>query len=166
MFHTRLWFACLSLAGLSVLSCLQPQTPQATVDQAGHWIHSQQLQQLMAEVGASTNENWPGPFDGCEASMRAEDWEAALDQACILGHDLHDAAVRIPDLVASAEMPDGVRRAFIDQALKLSSQGLILEEAGMAGDVDGMQEAMVQINVSCVVCHQRYRDFAGPFASR
>ncbi len=164
-----------SLAAMLLLlpaSCAQPahtraaKPPRIGDVETRHWIHSDRLRSVMAELERKALTSWPQEIENEYAAKNGDAAAKALDDARKLAQDLANTAVLIPRAVAATKMPEADRRGFDAQAKTLADQAQRLRNAARLNDLDQMRRDLSSISDTCRACHERFRDISGPLATK
>ena len=129
-----------------------------------HAVYDDRLRDLMADMQAATNENWPEKVDEEHTPPSASDSSLAFEKAKPLADALARSAERIPETVAHLVMVEADRRAFRAQAETLRDQALLLSAAAKKRDSADMRGVLQNIDATCRACHARFLDVSGPLS--
>jgi hypothetical protein len=172
--------AMLLAAGLSaVISCSERDKRPAARDarerlrptdeqtMAGIRLHGQDgthLHDVMNELARHTAYAPTNDLPADPESNKSVD-PRTFEDVYALSQQLADAAARIPPAANDIRMFNDERTVFDQQAADLRRDSLDLGAAAKAHNVERMQRTFDRINHSCVECHTRFGDFAGPIES-
>jgi hypothetical protein len=126
-----------------------------------HWVQDDQLRNLMKDISAKAQRNWPTDVPRDPEDQQSGDLSHAVQSAATLSDGLAAAAVRIPASVSGMKMSEADTVGFQAEANLLRDQALRLGQAARAQKVEQMQQSLDAISSTCISCHSRYRDFAG-----
>jgi len=152
--------AALALLALALWSC-GPDPSHGPLDRmaagkptpALHAVHSEQLQNLMTELGQASAEDWPQEM----ADLRSDqDEQARFRKAHQLARALAISAKQIPQAIADVPMAEAKRAAFLAGADELEQKAAQLEATAAAQDLRRMQSALSKIKMTCCGCHAQF----------
>jgi len=140
----------------------EPQPVEAPPP-VNHSVQGAELRTIMARLSAASWGPWPQELEQGFSKVELADRQEALGDARRLADALAKAADEIPRAVAHARMSEADRRSFVAQVDTLRDQAQRLSEAASRGDENAMSRMLNAIDETCMSCHDRFRDFAGPY---
>jgi biopolymer transport protein ExbB/TolQ len=134
------------------------------VTDARHWVHDDRLRVIMGELESLSVASWPQEVEAEYSQAEQYRLAQALWEARELADSLARAALQIPQAAAHLSMSEADRRSFLAQVTTLEEQAVRLRRAASLGDQQQMRRVLDTIDATCISCHDRFRDIAGPLA--
>jgi len=157
----RLTIFGLALGSSTLVSCRTGASRESSAAAGdAHWVHNAELRLRMAELDRAARSDWPQELEG-NVPILDPGADPCLAAAVEHAGALAQAARRIPEAAARANLPEVDRRAFLAQAETLYDQASRLEDATRRADAAAMRVALTDIDATCVSCHTRFRDVSG-----
>jgi len=123
-----------------------------TGEPALHAVHSQRLEEVMAELNQLALDRMPQELDPDVARNRRS------REIAVLAAALADTAQQIPAGISQEDLTDDERRLFINLTDKLRDQALELNRHSADNNLAQTETALYQITATCNACHSAFRE--------
>jgi len=150
--------ACVAIAacGRPDRSIDLPMPPASTGNAGMHAVHNEQLREVMNSLRGVSFDRLPQELD--DPGMR----QAYFQEAGSLAQDLAQAADRIASIVGQTGLTADEQQVFLGLTNVLRDRALLLQTRADRRQTRLINDAMKEINDTCVACHTLFRDMPQP----
>jgi cytochrome c556 len=125
---------------------------------ARHAVHTEQLQKVMSDLGATVASNWPQEIQQDVKEERSVDYQRAEELARLLARTTRI----LPEAVKDSPMSSADREVFMANVDLLAFQAIQLEASAREHRIREMRGILNQIQTTCYGCHSQFRGEPGP----